>query len=199
MESEDPAVVLEAVDAEDNFCQQSSDRFLDLNDHNLLVLIMNKFFIFALVIMLNGCAIAPTQVTVTSQSVLAMATEGKVLEVEATGQENNYTFAVTISSPDTGCDRYADWWEVVTPEGELLYRRVLLHSHVDEQPFTRTGGTVEINSQQPAIVRMHMSDRGYSPIAQQGTIKDGFSEVELPADFATDLANVEPLPTNCAF
>ena len=169
---------------------------------------MNKFFVLALVVLLNGCAIAPnSQVAVPSQSVLAMAQEGKVLEVEATGAENSYTFAVTIGSPDTGCDpkatrkrnRYADWWEVITPEGELLYRRVLLHSHVDEQPFTRTGGTVAVDSQQPVIVRMHMSDSGYSSMAQQGTIKDGFSEVTLPADFAADLADIEPLPSNCAF
>ena len=53
-------------------------------------------------------------------------TTAKVTEVTATGSANNYTFAVTVSSPDTGCDRYADWWEVVTPEGELIYRRVLL-------------------------------------------------------------------------
>jgi len=177
-----------------------SDRFLDFKNYNLIVLIMNKFLVLAFVILLNGCAIAPnSQVTVPSQSVLAMAREGKVLEVETTGKENNYTFAVTISSPDTGCNSYADWWEVITPEGELLYRRVLLHSHVDEQPFSRTGGTVAIESQQPVVVRMHMSDTGYSPIAQQGTVKNGFSEVTLPADFAASLADVEPLPTNCAF
>jgi len=31
----------------------------------------------------------------------------------------------------------ADWWRVRTPEGRELGRRVLLHSHVDEQPCTR--------------------------------------------------------------
>ena len=189
-----------------------------------------------------------------SQSALATTAVGKVVKVEATGTENNYTFAVTVSSPDTGCDRYmrlkpllngafapasrrdfeaeasvllfdgnqaeplaqivydwrnfvprtalhryADWWEVITPEGELLYRRVLLHSHVDEQPFTRTGGIVAISAQQPVIVRVHISTGEYSPIAQQGTVEAGFSEVALSADFAASLANVEPLPSDCAF
>ncbi len=95
-----------------------------------------------------------------------ISSTAKVLQVEATGKPNNYTFAVTVSSPDTGCDCYADWWEVITPEGELLYRRILLHSHVKEQPFRRTGGVVNIQPQQKVIVRVHMFPDGYSPIAQ---------------------------------
>ena len=126
-------------------------------------------------------------------------TTAQVLKVAAKGEPNNYTFAVTIRSPDTGCDRYTDWWEVITPSGELLYRRVLLHSHVNEQPFTRTGGIVKIQPQQKVIVRVHLFPDGYSPIAQQGTIESGFSAVTLPSDFATSLASIEPLPKGCAF
>ncbi|MDJ0576639.1 MAG: hypothetical protein QNJ65_15910 [Xenococcaceae cyanobacterium MO_234.B1] len=131
--------------------------------------------------------------------VLATNNTAQVLKVEATGEANNYTFAVTVRSPDTGCDRYADWWEVITPSGELLYRRVLLHSHVNEQPFRRTGGKVKIQPQQEVIVRVHMHPDGYSSMAQQGTVKDGFKAIALPEDFATQLASVEPLPKNCAF
>lgn len=123
----------------------------------------------------------------------------KVLEVQTRGEANNYTFGVTVSSPDTGCDRYADWWEVITPEGELLYRRVLLHSHVDEQPFERSGSPVKIQPQQQVIVRVHMSADGYSPLAKQGTVESGFAAVTLSEDFAENLESVEPLPKNCAF
>ncbi|WP_238569011.1 hypothetical protein [Xenococcus sp. PCC 7305] len=123
----------------------------------------------------------------------------EVLKVEATGKANEYSFAVTVQSPDTGCDRYADWWEVITPEGELLYRRVLLHSHVTEQPFRRQGGTVKIQPQQKVIVRVHMFPDGYSAIAQAGTVESGFSPMSLPSSFADSLASVEPLPKNCAF
>ena len=63
-----------------------------------------------------------------------------VVAVVASGESGAYRFAVSVVSPDTGCDRFADYWEVVTPTGALVYRRVLLHSHVDEQPFVRTGG-----------------------------------------------------------
>lgn len=159
---------------------------------------MRKILTLAFVALLSGWVIN-FESSLPLKSASATTAVGKVIDIEATGTENNYTFAVTISSPDTGCDRYADWWEVITPEGELLYRRVLLHSHVDEQPFTRTGGTVAISAEQPVIVRVHMSDEGYSQIAQQGSIEAGFTEVLLPADFAASLANIEPLPSNCAY
>ena len=123
----------------------------------------------------------------------------RVKGVEVSGKANNYTFAVTISSPDTGCDRYADWWEVISPAGELIYRRVLLHSHVDEQPFRRTGGTVTIQPEQEVIIRVHMSPDGYSPLGQRGTVQAGFRDIHLDAGFATNLESIEPLPKNCAF
>ncbi|MEM8722187.1 MAG: hypothetical protein AAGE84_23315 [Cyanobacteria bacterium P01_G01_bin.39] len=126
-------------------------------------------------------------------------TKAQITNVNATGEPNNYTFAVTVSSPDTGCDRYANWWEVVTPEGELIYRRVLLHSHVNEQPFQRTGGVVAILPDQEVIVRVHMSDTGYSALAQQGTVASRFAATTLSPDFGTDLETVEPLPGDCAF
>lgn len=154
-----------------------------------------------LIIILSGCStigqskILPAKTTTT----MTQNNAAKVTEVEVTGNANNYTFAVTVKSPDTGCDRYADWWEVITPEGELLYRRVLLHSHVDEQPFTRTGNPVPISPQQDAIVRVHMSSDGYSTLAQQGSVKSGFTAVTLPEEFAANLESAEPLPQDCAF
>jgi len=48
-----------------------------------------------------------------------------------------WTFAVTVRHADHDPDHWVDWWHVRTPEGRELGRRVLLHSHVDEQPFTR--------------------------------------------------------------
>lgn len=158
---------------------------------------MTKILCLALVLICSGCS--TMNESEIPQPVLATNNSASISKVETTGEPNNYTFAVTVSSPDTGCDRYADWWEVITLEGELLYRRVLLHSHVDEQPFTRTGGTVAIRPQQKVIVRVHMNPDGYSPLALQGTVKDGFSKVILSNDFASSLASVEPLPTNCAF
>ena len=106
---------------------------------------------------------------------------------------------MTVQSPDTGCDQYADWWEVISEEGTLIHRRILLHSHVNEQPFSRSSGPVEISTNQAVIVRAHMHPHGYGGQALQGTVDQGFSVVELDADFAVDLAQTEPLPTGCSF
>jgi hypothetical protein len=41
-----------------------------------------------------------------------------VISVDVSGNEGAYQFSVGIRSPDTGCDQYADWWEVITGDGE---------------------------------------------------------------------------------
>jgi hypothetical protein len=122
-----------------------------------------------------------------------------VTAVEVSGEAGDYTFTVTVRSPDTGCEQYADWWEVVSPAGVLVYRRVLLHSHVDEQPFTRNGGPVEIGPDSTVLVRAHMNTTGYGGQALRGTPADGFSPADLPDDFAEDLAEASPQPDDCGF
>jgi hypothetical protein len=122
-----------------------------------------------------------------------------VRSVEVTGDENAYQFSVEIRSPDTGCEQYADWWEVISEEGDLIYRRILTHSHASEQPFTRSGGLVEINADTIVIVRAHMHPEGYGGAAFRGSMQGGFEEIQLEADFAPDLEFVDPLPAGCAF
>lgn len=68
----------------------------------------------------------------------AWAGKADVLKVEATEETDGaWAFAVTVRHGDQDPDHWADWWRVRTVEGKELGRRVLLHSHVDEQPFTR--------------------------------------------------------------
>lgn len=122
-----------------------------------------------------------------------------VISVKVSGDTGLYQFAVQISSPDTGCERYADWWEVVGSDEALIYRRILLHSHVTEQPFTRTGGAVEIDSDEVIYVRAHMNDSGYGGQVMIGTVLDGFKPVEVEAGFGSALERIPPLPENCAF
>lgn len=123
----------------------------------------------------------------------------KITEVTVSGNSGSYTFNVTIESPDTGCDQYADWWEVFNPDGELLYRRILAHSHVDEQPFTRSGGLVPIAENTEVIVRAHMNNLGYGTQVFRGTVSGGFEVDSIGTDFAIQLETTEPLPTDCAF
>lgn len=136
-------------------------------------------------------------------STAPQATPGELADVtavETSGQDGAWTFAVTIQSPDTGCKQYAQWWEVADDSGnELLYRRILMHSHADEQPFTRDGGPVKISGEQPVVVRAWMLPGGYGGQAMQGTASGGFSVVELPSGWGSGLASQEPLPEDCAF
>ena len=126
-------------------------------------------------------------------------TEGSITEVNVSGSDGSYSFAVTVSSPDTGCDQYADWWEVVSEEGELLHRRILAHSHVNEQPFTRSGSVFDVTENQTVIIRMHMNNTGYSSQGMKGTVEDGFSSFVIKEGFAQNLDEMTPLPTGCAF
>lgn len=122
-----------------------------------------------------------------------------VIGVQAGGSAGAYQFNVTVKSPDTGCKQYADWWEVVSTDGKLLYRRVLLHSHVDEQPFTRSGGPVPIQADRVVWVRAHMNTAGYGGVAFKGSVKTGFKQAVPDAGFASGLAKQAPLPEGCDF
>ena len=122
-----------------------------------------------------------------------------ITNVEVSGTENNYTFNVTIKSPDTGCDQYADWWEVFDQDGNLLYRRILGHSHVSEQPFTRSGGPVNISKDQFVYVRAHMNPSGYGSYVFSGTVAGGLKAETIGVSIAAELEKTAPLPKYCAF
>ena len=49
-----------------------------------------------------------------------------------------YQISVTLRHDDTGWDHYANRWDVLDENGNLLGSRELLHPHVNEQPFTRS-------------------------------------------------------------
>lgn len=122
-----------------------------------------------------------------------------IVAVHATGESGAYRFEVRVQSPDTGCGQYADWWEVTSQDGQLLYRRVLSHSHVDEQPFTRSGEPVPVEAGMIVWVRAHMHPSGYGGTAFRGSVRDGFEAADLPPSFAADLAERPPLPPACRF
>ncbi len=122
-----------------------------------------------------------------------------IVSVAAKGNENNYIFHVGIRSTETGCDQYADWWEVLSKEGKLIYRRILAHSHTSEQPFVRSGGVVKIGKNQAVFIRAHMNNSGYGGVVFSGTVEEGFEKAELASEFALDVEKVSPQPTGCAF
>ena len=74
----------------------------------------------------------------------AFADDAVIESVTAKGSGGVWSFSVTLSHGDTGWDDYADGWRVVLADGTVLGTRVLHHPHVNEQPFTRSLGGVEI-------------------------------------------------------
>ena len=73
-----------------------------------------------------------------------------------------YGFDVTLRHADTGWEHYADAWEIRDGEGNLLATRVLVHPHVNEQPFTRSLGGVAIPAGLTRVtVVAHDSQHGY--------------------------------------
>ena len=57
---------------------------------------------------------------------------------------DTFRFDVTVSHADEGWEHYANAFEILDSEGNILGTRELLHPHVNEQPFTRTLANVMI-------------------------------------------------------
>lgn len=122
-----------------------------------------------------------------------------ITDVDISGEPGAYTFSVTIESPDTGCEQYADWWEVVSSDGELIYRRILAHSHVDEQPFTRSGGPVDIQADDNVYVRAHMNTSGYGGQVAWISPNGALEFIDMTDEWDARLEDAAPQPNDCAF
>ncbi len=84
----------------------------------------------------------------------ARAGEADIVAAEARrSSDGSWRFDVTVRHADTGWEHYADKWEVLAPDGTLLGERVLLHPHVEEQPFTRSLSGVAIP---PGVTRVRI-------------------------------------------
>jgi hypothetical protein len=130
--------------------------------------------------------------------------------VSISGSPGAYEFAVSIESADIDCSQYADWWEVLSEDGALLYRRILEHSHTDENgtsdpdapgnTFTRDGGPVPVDATTIVIVRAHMSSGGYNGRVMRGSAEAGLSDAaNLDPSFAAAVESEAPQPTGCLF
>ena len=157
------------------------------------------YFIFPL-LFISSCNSSDNSAIITDDEITPTTEQAEIVSVSTSGNENSYNFSVGILSPDTGCEQYANWWEVISEDGtELIYRRILGHSHVNEQPFVRSGGLVEITENQIVIIRAHMNTSGYGVKTYKGSKSSGFNAFTVSDDFASNLATQEPLPTSCAF
>jgi hypothetical protein len=108
----------------------------------------------------TGVEASPSGPEPTAQEPVTLA---DVLFVRARlGADGTWTFEVTVQHEDTGWEHYADRWEVLTLEGEVLATRVLTHPHVNEQPFTRSQSGIVIPEGVTQVrVRAHDLVHGY--------------------------------------
>ncbi|MCK5478089.1 MAG: hypothetical protein KAI44_04165 [Methylococcales bacterium] len=76
---------------------------------------------------------------------VANANDVKILAVDLyNSNDNSWLVKVTLEHSDTGWDHYADNWQVVDADGNVLGNRILQHPHIKEQPFTRDLAGVKI-------------------------------------------------------
>lgn len=73
-----------------------------------------------------------------------------------------YRFDVTVLHADAGWDHYANIWDIVAPNGDVIDTRILHHPHDTEQPFKRSLTTDKIpDDLTHVIVRAHDSVHEY--------------------------------------
>jgi hypothetical protein len=133
-----------------------------------------------------------------------------ILAVNFGESTNNSTqFVVDIKSPDTDCENHADWWEVVSPEGELLYRQLIPDVHGYERPFTLTSDPIPLPPTQPVVIRAHLHQleqelssqddlpTGYADYVLYGTVESGFKGQRLSTYWAKQVEQLDPQPSTC--
>ena len=160
---------------------------------------MKTTLLIAIFLCVVGCSTDKEKILAENDVSLNLLQTTQVSAVKVTGEAMNYNFAVTVESQDTGCDQYADWWEVIDADQSLVYRRILAHSHVMEQPFTRDGGGVTITSDQTVYIRVHMNNSGYATLGLSGSVDNGFKAVDIDKSFAKEVESEAPQPSGCAF
>lgn len=113
-----------------------------------------RYRVLALALLLPACAVSGT----VESSGCADVVQAAVAE----SADGTFRFDVTITSADTGWDKYADWWEVRLPDGTVAGTRELTHPHVDEQPFTRSLSGVVLPEGTPSVtIAAHDSADGF--------------------------------------
>lgn len=102
----------------------------------------------------------------------ALADDPEVVAVKVDKVGMVWNIHVTIRHEDIGWDHFADGWEVLDAQGNVLGYRQLMHPHVDEQPFTRSlTGVVIPDGTREIFVRPHCSVHGWAAEAKRVELK----------------------------
>lgn len=111
----------------------------------------------------RGAQIALVIILILVAPLNALAVTPKIVDATVEAQANGfYAFSVTILHQDDGWTHYADSWDVLTPDGQVLGTRTLFHPHVEENPFTRSLSNVQVPiGLREVLIRPHCSRDGY--------------------------------------
>lgn len=92
------------------------------------------------------------------------AGEVKIVAVDLfNSNDDSWLVKVTLNHKDSGWDHYADGWQVLDAEDNVLGHRVLQHPHVNEQPFTRSLAGVNVPDGQTIIyIKAHDKVHGWT-------------------------------------
>ncbi|MEQ8664545.1 MAG: hypothetical protein RIC16_02365 [Rhodospirillales bacterium] len=98
----------------------------------------------------------------------ARAVTPKIVDATAEVQSNGlYAFSVTVLHEDAGWTHYADSWDVLTVNGQVLGTRTLFHPHDGENPFTRSLSNVQVPiGARHVVFRAHCTQDGYGETFQ---------------------------------
>jgi len=150
---------------------------------------MNKvqwFRLFLAGIILPACSSRSKNPEINKELAISMnSANADVTFVKAVQSESGFwTFYVTVSHPDTGWEDYVNGWDVVTEDRTVLksnpdstFTRLLLHPHVDEQPFTRSQGNILIPDGVTIVT------------ARANDLVDGFGGQEISVDLTVSSGN----------
>ncbi|HEX9841404.1 MAG TPA: hypothetical protein VGC20_01590 [bacterium] len=81
---------------------------------------------------------APVAAALALWALPAAASPVEVVHARFERSGDAWDVSVTLRHADSGWQHYANLWVVERLDGTELGRRVLLHPHEDEQPFTRS-------------------------------------------------------------
>ena len=97
-------------------------------------------------------------------AVTLFANEVTIEDVKVTKEDDTYRFSVRILHQDSGWEHYVNRYEVLDSDENILATRVLVHPHINEQPFTRSLTAVITKNVDVVYVRANDSVDGYSKL-----------------------------------
>jgi len=101
------------------------------------------------------------------------AGEADVLDAKISSKGGgSFRIDVTVKHADAGWDHYANRWDVLDVEGNLLGSRVLAHPHDNEQPFTRSLTLNLPEGLRIVIIRAHDSVHGLGGVIIELALPD---------------------------